>query len=204
MPSRTNGGYFMAIIVALAAAIFVLPVPASADHTNPFGGHWSNAFPQRTSKAQVYIEDYTGANWPVINAVSKWDNQSYILVYYNSAGTCNHNLVHCVHAVEYYSSTDGLYGHTDTIIDSSRHLKHSPSSSPQSGITVHFNNFYVPRTTAAQRRKVTCHEIGHALGLWESHRDDSCMDQDQGTWYEFTSPHDFDVLRGMYSTHSDW
>jgi len=203
MTSRTNGGYFMAIIVALAA-IFVLPAPAWADHEPIYGQHWSNAAPQLTSKAQVYIEDYTGANWPVINAVSKWDNQSYILVYYKSAGTCNHGLVHCVHAVEYYSSTDGRYGHTNLIIDSSRHLKHGTHSNPESGVVIHFNNYYVPRTTTAQRRKVTCHEVGHSLGLMESHRDDSCMDQDLGTWYEYTSKHDFDVLWSMYAVHSDW
>lgn len=203
MPSRTNGGYFMAIIVALAA-IFVLPAPAWADHEPVYGQHWSNAAPQLTSKAQVYIEDYTGANWPVINAVSKWDNQSYILVYYKSAGTCNHSLVHCVHAVEYYSSTDGRYGHTNLIIDSNRHLKHGTHSNPESGITVHFNNYYVPRTTTAQRRKVTCHEVGHSLGMMESFRHDSCMDQTIGSWYEYTSPHDFDVLRGMHAFHSDW
>ncbi len=197
---RTTRISAILFIMVCVAVVGLAPSAALADHYPPTSSHWSNSYPQRTTKAQVYLHDYTGASWPVINAVGKWDDQSHLLVYYKSAGTCNNNLVHCVTVYEYEDKDlagGRAYGVTSITIDSSRHLVHG-------SVSIRFNKYYVPYTTAAQRRKVTCHEIGHALGLAESSMTNSCMDNQPNHWYEYTSWHDFDVLRQLYQGHSDW
>jgi hypothetical protein len=102
----------------------------------------------------VYIEDHTGAAWPVRESQQVWQYGTDLDVRY---GACRAG-AGCVRAYDgWYGSTGWgsatiLWLSNDTIV----------------AATMKFNDYgYKSRH---ERRQATCHEEGHALGDWYHHR----------------------------------
>ncbi len=55
--------------------------------------------------------------------------------------------------------------------------------------------------TASERRSVTCHEMGHSLGLYHFSGAGSCMDASAYSFATYPVAHDYDVLNGVYNGH---
>lgn len=108
--------------------------------------------PKPSTPIVVYVEDHTGAAWPVRAAVAQWDAGTRTSVRY---GPCQ-RAVKCVKVVETYDDDTDQVGRTNRG-------------------KIRLNNFYASILTPSERLTTTCHELGHALGLDHSRTQDSCM-----------------------------
>lgn len=177
----------VAIGSVLVALLLVVPQLASANHwkKSSVGAdvHWADKEPTHP-RGYVYWADRTGAEWPVYSAAVEWDRASKLdAVYISGSQTCP-STPHCVSVVE-TSINDACSpkaGQTDwSYYTASGHLETK---------TLVRVNSHCSNASYGMRRTITCHELGHSIGMNEQTSDtSSCM----------TSP--YDVPRTMPSTH---
>ncbi len=146
---------------------------------------WSHS---GTAHATIYFADHTTSAWPVDAAVNVWNQAQGVDSWYRwdscpiLAGT------HCVHVWNANYGDNGEVGTTiytwrgDFFVDGT--------------VRIQMNDFY--QTTPARKRKSTCHELGHALGLGHNSSAGSCMISGN---YETSGPSadDFNLLRDLYN-----
>jgi hypothetical protein len=136
---------------------------------------------------QVYFLDHTPAGYPVTNAVADWYQSPGIDAYYRwHTQGCPGGGRHCVHVYAVNSSLS-WYGQTSWA-----------ANAPNGPAKVELNTRLL--SNATQRRKTTCHELGHALGLDHNSSTNSCLKS--GTvgagWSVHPSSQDFQVLNLLY------
>jgi hypothetical protein len=136
---------------------------------------------------QVYFLDHTPAAYPVTDAVGDWYQSPGIDAYYRwYTQGCPGGGRHCVDVYAVNSPLD-WYGQTTWA-----------ANAPQGPVKVELNSRLLGDAT--QRRKTTCHELGHALGLDHNSSTNSCLRS--GTvgpgWSVHPSGDDFQVLNQLY------
>jgi hypothetical protein len=182
------------VVTVAGLAALLAPTPASADHKRPAGGHWDRHTPTATAVAQVYFEDFSGPNWPVATSVPAWANRpAYIRPYYKNANTCNNSVVHCVpvRSGNYGSTYYG--GFSEKLIGTGGHGHFVHGS-----VKIFYNTYYSYGTN--ERREITCHEIGHAMGPIAdgTAQPNTCMKP--GSPYDFgPNGHDYNLLEDAYN-----
>jgi hypothetical protein len=182
-----------AVIVAIAALSFAAFAPASADGVGEGPQHWAH---DGLTRSQIYFVDHTGAAWPVATVTYKWNEAHGVDSYYETS--CPSASLHCVNVNEYDAAhvpgscpgSATWYGCTVIApIDAYNHMRSA---------TVYLNNSTV--LTAAQHRKSTCHELGHALGLNHNNTNASCMTQGASPPIsQYPDQYDFDSLHNLYN-----
>jgi hypothetical protein len=137
------------------------------------------------SDPQVYFRDHTPSRWPVRDSVTKW-NEAVGVDSYHTLSTCPGGGRHCVHVWNAnYGPT--WYGHTYMQFNSSNFFV-------EGTVVVHLNDYYSPTLN----REVTCHELGHALGLAHNGHWSSCLFNDPGPKpARIPNSPDFSVLRNI-------
>ena len=122
--------------------------------------HWGNG-----PHPVVMFIDYTSAAWPVYDSVVKW-NQSTALDSGYRWYTKGCNSVNCAYVHNGSYGANGWNGHTS--------VNHS-GLDPRVILSayIQLNDSYGLSTT--EHRMVTCHELGHALGLDHNDYTSSCL-----------------------------
>lgn len=150
LQSRLPGGLLIGLLTGAA-----LTLPAA-----PAGAKTSSSDPQGWRSSVIYVEDHSGARWPVGRAAQSWSRSTDATLVY---GPCRSGSP----CVKVYSGRygTGWAGSSQGRRDASGHLVGT--------MVLRLNDQQV--FSAAERRTVTCHELGHALDL--DHRADprSCM-----------------------------
>lgn len=174
------------VLVAVGLGMLLGPGAsiARADNVLDGGVHWERF---GTSNAYMYVEDYTGYDWPVYDTQVEWNYSCCVGAYYASAYTCSY---HCVVAQEIDDINEGVgvfiyYGPFGG--DGSQHFPNEGSQ------YIFYNNAY--GLDASQRRSLTCQEQGHALGLDHRSTNDSCMMQNVDYSSDYPDQHDYDTLQ---------
>lgn len=161
--------------IAVLAALFA-PTAASADHKRASGSHWDRHTPTA----------------PVASTVPAWANRpAYIRPYYMNANTCNNSVVHCVpvRSGNYGSAYYG--GFTEYFMTTAKHFQHG-------SVKVFFNTHF--SYTTNERREITCHELGHAMGPIADGTAHSNTCMKPGAPYDFgPNGHDYNLLEGAYN-----
>jgi hypothetical protein len=125
--------------------------------------HWSrNGY----SHPQIYFVDHSGDAWPVTAAVPVWNEAQGVDSWYRWAHCPAVNGAHCVGVFSGNYGDTGWVGFTSALIDNNRTFI-------DTSVGVQLNDFY--SITAARRRKSTCHELGHALGMGHNWATNSCL-----------------------------
>ncbi len=138
---------------------------------------------------KVCAEDYTGSTWPVKDARLDWYQAPGIDLYYHYYDGCSSSY----HPVWVYEGNFGTewYGQTSYVWTSSTHVYRSSA-------TISLNNQVTPNTYSA-RRKVACHELGHALGVGHNTSTSSCMVNGSNfATAQHPSSQDFTILTKLY------
>ncbi|GAA2329762.1 hypothetical protein [Dactylosporangium salmoneum] len=151
--------------------------------------HWArNGF----GHPQVYFVDYTGSSYPVSQVVPVWDQAHGVDSHYTHSCPTTAG-VHCVQVSENNYGANGEFGSTSMRFDSNYVFFDGL-------VNITLNNYYA-NYSAALRKKFTCHETGHALGMGHNTAvsTQSCMIQGE---YEFPSPNssDFTLLARVYAS----
>ena len=142
----------------------------SSSHSTSFAGvvasgpdgtglHWLMRPGQHT--LVVDVVDSTGWSWPVRAASGDWTTPH---VRYSYAPSCRAG----VPCVEVHEGAYGPTGWSGLTTATSGQMQTFTGS-----VQIQLNDSY--RMSAAERRAVTCHELGHALGLDHDPRTDSCL-----------------------------
>lgn len=176
---------------ALALGLLVLGVAAPAQASHGDDQHWDRNLPTLTPVARIYFADHA-ANWPVPTQVNgAWnDTPNYIQVGYKTAGNCNNATLNCIPVLNVNQpgidpgwTELSMVGNTDHILRNSVRVKLNDAWS----------------LTTAQRREVTCHELGHAVGpLDHSVEDASCM-KPFAPYVDTSTDHDRKTVRAVYN-----
>lgn len=145
--------------------------------------HWARS---NTTHAYWYVEDHTGAAWPVYSAQITWNKSCCVGAYY--AGTRCSSSYHCVPAYEGYYGA-GFLGATSISYDTSHHIV---------SVKIYYNDSY--SLTRSQHLHVTCQEQGHAMGLGHSVSSTSCMN-DQTLTPTVPNSDDYGELQYEIYTH---
>lgn len=188
--SSTKRRAAIATTISLAVAA-AYPAPASATHA--LDPHWAKG---TSSRANLYLVDSTGPEWPVGSAINSWNSGlvakgARVYLYYRTV--CPGDEFHCIKVREYVNSTAPNSGCVDrygcTAIAAPNVFDH------HTRVNVWFNvtyDFY----TSARYRQTACHEIGHTFTLDERTATTTCMNQD----LEITTPsdHDFEAVFNIY------
>ncbi len=185
-------------VTALAASL-VLPVSALAnnDYTSPGGNpaHWSD---RNGAIAYVYIVDRTGPSWPVFAAAVHWNTNGENVITYQSPGSCD---FHCVdvRVVDDLGPCSGPVFVRGEFKDHYSGFGHLTSDS-----RVKFN-VNCSGYNSSQKGELTCHEVGHAVGII-GHRGGGCMREgdnfcNDGCTQSGTT-HDFSMFSQIYG-HND-
>lgn len=156
---RSNLRRAVVAVFFLIASLGVSSSPAFAYNVLPGTPHWQRT---NTVHAYMFVEDFTGPNWPVYSAQITWNQSCCVGAYYASPNTCS---FHCVPAYEGYYGGTGWVALTSYSFDSSGHF---------TSAMIQYNDSY--SLTYSQRLQTTCQEQGHALGLDHTPSDtSSCM-----------------------------
>lgn len=187
---RNNVAVVLFLLASLAGSVLVAS-PASANHD--LHHHWSA---NGLAVNQVYFIDHTSAKYPVNQVVYEWNKAVGVNSYYIWKD-CPNFSVHCVHVYE-QTIPETWYGVTKfpSGWDAWGHN--------YGGVHVILNNNMIKE--AAQARKTTCHELGHALGLDHTRTENStCMKSGfAGTVIsQYPDFHDYDLLRAVYDGHAN-
>ena len=193
---------FVGACLALVAPL-LLPQDSEAAHRLPNNGHWTTG---SWSIGHYTVADWTGSNWPVYASQIKWDEGArYSAAYVNGGSSCP---APCVTARSKFPNEDpnfdwncNVYGYTGNLVvaggnhfTEDMYIRFNRACSDSSGSDL----------SDYQRRGVTCHELGHALGL--NHRDpdykDSCMRGDPAPALNTPDAHDYNLLNGSIYDHS--
>jgi hypothetical protein len=110
---------------------------------------------------QVYFLDSSSSAWPVVASVTEWNRATGIDSYWKSGTSACPTGVHCV------TVNNGAYGATGWLGLTSW----TPNT--QGPVSVKLNDSY--SLTAAERRTIACHELGHALSLNHNTSTSSCL-----------------------------
>jgi hypothetical protein len=166
-------GRFALLVVALVGPVAAsTPVVAATD-----GYH--------LSRSTVYVENRAPAEWRTDSAVRSWDASSAVSVRY---GSCRSEYP-CIKVRVYRDASERRFGY---LTQNYR----SKSKTLTSG-TAWLNDGRADYRglTSSQRRKVVCHELGHALGL--EHQDGrSCMNI--YGWTNVPNAEDYRDLHRLY------
>lgn len=176
----------IAWIAALGGLTAALAIAQPAGATHSLGHHWAK---DGLARAQIYFVDQTGPSWPVATVTYKWNTAHGVDSYYQTS--CPSSQLHCV-PVREYSSADGNYGVTyfPNLWNSAGHNR--------AGVYVRLNNSTA--RTATQKRKTTCHELGHVLGLDHRAVNGSCLRQGAAPPIAtIPDAHDFSMLTSIYN-----
>ncbi|MFV0317558.1 MAG: hypothetical protein ACK5O2_11450 [Microthrixaceae bacterium] len=178
-----------AIVASLTGVQFVGASPAAASHADPF--HWDRFVPTATAIAQMYAVDHTSSDWPVNASTIEWNKSSAIGFYYRNPGTCNTSTLNCIPVYNGDYGATNWYGRTTFSVGSGNHIV-------RNSMTVLLNDHY--KLTTDQHRSVTCHELGHATGVFNDSLSSStsCMTSDSN-FPRFPNQHDYDVLAWIYA-----
>lgn len=187
-----------AVFAAVIAGIlgFTLAVPAFATGT-PHNGSWFHQYSldDRDSNyraGNIYIRDYTSANWPVTDAMTIWNNYfavNHLGIRFVHTSNCT-GLPNCVqiledttttnlypeiattnyHAVNVATANAGVFtnpcGRNGVPGDPPSELERRYDGCFVAGPVVLYNhNVNMSADYRLARRRVVAHELGHVLGL---------------------------------------
>lgn len=163
-------------IVGLGITVFVASTSLSyASHNiltdNGREVHWGK---DGTSNFYMNIVDNTGPNWPVYTAQVTWDQADRLNAGYDSPGTCPS---HCVSIdAQQKGFVDDCLGEGSLRGITKLQWTDAPGHAHLLGTSyILINGYCRDRLTDVQRRKVVCHEQGHALALNERTELSTCM-----------------------------
>ncbi len=145
-----------ATIIAGAFFFLVFPTASPADAT-----------PYRWEESVVYVENHASAKWQVRRAANNLSKGSSLTL--RVVGQCPPSSP-CIRVYDTYNIPGSTIGRT-----SSR-----SSDGHTVDATVYLENKWAQKANRKQRRGLTCHELGHAVGLQHSSRGNTCMKQ--GAW----------------------
>jgi hypothetical protein len=173
-----------------AAAIFVtlltVAPPASANHYA--GWHW-----RRTSNPfTVTLVESITSKWkaPLENAANEWSTSSkfdFAFVPGNTSATARRSCAETqarVHVCTANYGAVGWAGLTELTLNGHHIVK----------VRVRLNDYYV--TSRGLRRLVSCHELGHTVGL--AHRSESSSCMKQGMTRAHPDAHDYQEINIIY------
>jgi hypothetical protein len=158
---------FAGFLLGLLVSVAVVSAPASqADNRLPWLGHWRQGY--------VTFVDATGENWPVLAATTEWAKADNLAAYWvGSPSQCSS---HCVYVQSLYHSDDpvmdgacqtGGYTYADeSHVNAANHFDEQ--------VHIHFNRHCNDHIGAFRHSVITCHELGHAVGL--AHRTSTADD----------------------------
>src|SRR5258708_517961 len=155
--------------------------------------HWERF---NTTVAYWYVEDHTGAAWPVTASQNKWNQSPYVGAYYTTK--CSSSF-HCVPAHE------GHYTFSCGGVSSSRWTG-CTFVTPENNSTNHIASAYIDYNdnislTTGEHRQVTCQEQGHTMGMGHNSSTDSCMYQYTSTSAS-TTPDSYDYGELQYQIYN--
>ncbi|RNL78454.1 hypothetical protein EFL95_04985 [Nocardioides marmorisolisilvae] len=186
----------VATVVMLAVS---MASSAAANHWNHDPGHnvhWTNSSPS-FPRGYVYWADLTGPEWPVYSAAIEWDRSTRLDAVYVGAGSSCPSTPHCVtvRQTALGTSCSGTLGQTNvSYYSATGHLETSTRVDLSSACST---------SSASKRRTITCHELGHSIGMDEQRTaDDSCMVDPYVTPHTLPSAHDFQSIATVYN-HDD-
>ncbi len=141
--------------------------------------HWGGTHPA------VYFLDHTGAQWPVYEAVVKWNESTAIDSGYRFSTSCPSS-AHCVDVYDRDYGATGWVGQTNFAFNGLT-ITYATIS-----LNDHQASGYIPAGDAHWHRETSCHEEGHALGLDHNLFTTSCL------YFQHTSS------RSQYPGPGDW
>jgi predicted Zn-dependent protease len=184
-----------ALAAAVAAVVMLAITPqASATPCCAIGWHWYRA--STPFNVTVLMSVTSGWVKPVMGAAADWTASDVLNMTTAVGNTSRSARINCSYTGNYtvhicnanYGNT-GWAGLTQAVVNSRHHIVK---------IRIRVNDATTP---AAYRRLVSCHELGHSIGLGHNTRTSSCMRPGTGS-----RPHpdaiDFAELDRIYA-HSD-
>lgn len=191
MSTRTIVRRRVLFVLAGSVAAFCVTVGAAlGTHALYSGGvgpiHWQSGY--------VYWADDTGPEWPVLSQAAAWDKSGHIDgMYRSSSAACTSG--HCVTVREApLGSCSGTVGNTKFKAYSGGHF--IPKS-----VDIRVDQD-CSGLSSTRRRELTCHEMGHSIGL--AHRpasSSSCM-RIGPLSSAIQNAHDYKQLASIYN-HTD-
>jgi hypothetical protein len=115
---------------------------------------------------QIYFVDHTSSAWPVSAAVPVWNEARGVDSWYRWANCPYVRGTHCVGVYNNNYGDTGWAGLTTIEWDSGRNIL-------DGRVTVYLNDYYP--MSGASRRKTTCQQLGHALGMGNNSSANSCL-----------------------------
>jgi hypothetical protein len=172
--SRSRVGRTTALLALAALAVAVVAAPRSPARADLDGWHWAGT--------SFCISDRTGAGrWPVTTAARRFDRGSALTVRIGCGRPAQRIIV------EAYHGADGRCGLTTIWRDGTGRVVSAE---------VGLNTYYPTCLSSPTRRAhVISHELGHALGLAHTTRDDSVMSTSTWSYDNVPYPTSYDLSR---------
>lgn len=145
----------MVVALLLMAAAWVIGPMRAAE-----------ASPNRWDNSVIYIENHA-SNWPVRRAAKNLSKGSSLSL--RVVKQCPVN-TQCVRVYDVNNISGNVIGHTKAWVYSGRIFS----------AEVYLENRWAKKANRKQKRGLVCHELGHAVGLEHSKRNNTCMKP--GAW----------------------